>query len=477
MTSATERRLAVSCATALVLLRSVPFVFGDSPPFDADQAIFGLMAKHMSELRAFSAFPYGQSYILAVDAWLAAPLFYLAGPSVTALKLPILAINLTVTLLLMRSLDRELGLRPLVALVPALFFILPPIPTADLLLQACGGNAAPFLYVLLLWLLRRRPLIFGAVLAFGFVNREFTAYGLGALLLIEATNGPRAIRQSLQDKLLAGVSASAVFSLVRVLGSVGNPAGPGTTAASVVYPDQLQVFMGTSCWTIAGIPTWLTRMFGTHLEHLYSGGARWLWLTLGLTALGCLARLVFLAYHGIAGRRHGWQFPAYISLVGLLAALVPAVARCGFIHARYVLLALFLLAGITALYLRMERNTRLRAVVISVVLLWASVNAVDHMRHAAARHASPPDPREVLIDHLLANDIRFAVSDYWTAYHVTFLSEEEVIIASSDFVRIHQYQDVLRSHDDAVRIGLAPCDGGQEVAGFHVCPPPAGQAR
>ena len=59
-----------------MLLRSAVFVFGAQPQFDSDQAIVGLMAKHLSEMRALPIFFYGQHYMLAVEAWLAAPLFY-----------------------------------------------------------------------------------------------------------------------------------------------------------------------------------------------------------------------------------------------------------------------------------------------------------------------------------------------------------------------------------------------------------------
>ena len=38
--------------------------------FDSDQAVFGLMAKHLAEGRAFPVFMYGQSYILAVESWM-----------------------------------------------------------------------------------------------------------------------------------------------------------------------------------------------------------------------------------------------------------------------------------------------------------------------------------------------------------------------------------------------------------------------
>jgi hypothetical protein len=57
------------------------------------------MAKHLSELRAIPVFMYGQSYILAVEAWMAAPLFVLFGVSATVLKLPLLCVNLAVVLL------------------------------------------------------------------------------------------------------------------------------------------------------------------------------------------------------------------------------------------------------------------------------------------------------------------------------------------------------------------------------------------
>ena len=475
MSRTTERTVVVSFAAVLLLLRSSALVFGESSPFDSDQAIFGLMAKHVSEMRAFSAFGYGQSHILAVEAWLAAPLFYVFGPSVTALKLPILGINLAVVLIFLFRLERDVGLRPVMALVPTLFLIMEPLGTAVHLHQAAGGNVEPFLYVLLIWLVRRRPLLLGAILAFGFLNREFTAYGLAALLLLETLDGSLLTRRGLQDKLLAAVSAVSVFGVIDALESIGNPAGPGTTAATAAYASQMQFFLGRSCWALSGIPTWLAQMFGPHLETLYAdgtpGGSRWLWLTLGATTVGALARVAVLAYPVVRKNWHRWQFPIYIALVGLAAALVPAVARCGAVIERYVLLALFLIPGIIALYLAVERNTKLRTIIVSVVLLWAAANTVDYVRYARDRYGSPPDSRQVLADYLVSNGIRFAIGDYWTAYNVTFRSGETVIMASSDFIRIRQYQDIVsRRRSDAVRVTRRPCEGGQEVAGYHVCP-------
>ena len=469
---ARERTLVVSVAVALVLLRSSAFVFGRAPAFDSDQAIVGLMAKHLSELRALPVFFYGQDFMLGVEAWLAAPLFVVAGPSVTALKLPLLGMHLAITLILLRVFEQELRLRPLLALVPTLFFIAAPLRTSAKLLQANGGNVEPFLYVLLLWLLRRRPLAFGAVLGIGFLNREFTAYGVAAILLIEAAEGVLFERRRLQELLVACVSLAAVFHVVEFLASIGSPSGPGTTAASVNRSLGLQVVAGRSCWDWAGLPQHLATMFTTNMSTLYTNDVGWLWLVLGGTAVGACARVVSELSAGGSARRGGLQFPVYLALVGLIAALVPAVSRCGAMYDRYVLLALFGLAGITALFLKIERRPAPRAAVIAVTLLCATFNAAGHFRYAVNYFRSPVGAHDVLADYLVSNGIRFAKSDYWTAYNVSFLTGEQVIIAS-DFPRIRYYQEVVAEHEhEAVEIRRRPCDDGHEVEGYHVCPPP-----
>jgi hypothetical protein len=53
---------------ALVLLRTAVYLRLESLGFDSDQAVVGLMAKHLSEGRAFPLFFYGQTYMLGVEA-------------------------------------------------------------------------------------------------------------------------------------------------------------------------------------------------------------------------------------------------------------------------------------------------------------------------------------------------------------------------------------------------------------------------
>src|SRR5437867_4919726 len=102
-----NRRVILALLAAVVVFRSAVFVFWGWSHFDSDQAITGLMAKHLSECRAFPVFWYGQTYMLGVESWLAAPVMTLIGPTVVALKLPLLAINIAIACLLFESLRRD----------------------------------------------------------------------------------------------------------------------------------------------------------------------------------------------------------------------------------------------------------------------------------------------------------------------------------------------------------------------------------
>src|SRR5437867_1534967 len=192
--AAGERRetvLMCGIAVLLVLIRAFAPVRYEGFHFDSDQAIVGLMAKHLAELRVFPLFFYGQNYMLGVQAWMAAPLFALGRPSVGLLRAPLVGINCAVAVALIVGLARTTRMRPALALVAALPFIVPPPIVADKLVETLGASVEPFLYVLVLWVVRQRPYVFGALLCIGFLHREFTIFALPALLAVEALNGRR----------------------------------------------------------------------------------------------------------------------------------------------------------------------------------------------------------------------------------------------------------------------------------------------
>src|SRR5439155_7031169 len=92
---------AAALAAALIAIRSIVWICFEQSGFDSDQAVVGLMAKNLADGRAFPLFFYGQHYMLAVEPWLAAPLFKLFGPSIVALKFPLLCLNIAVASLLL----------------------------------------------------------------------------------------------------------------------------------------------------------------------------------------------------------------------------------------------------------------------------------------------------------------------------------------------------------------------------------------
>ena len=474
----------------VVVARSAVPVFWPQSQFDADQAITGLMAKHLSELRAFPVFYYGQSYMLAVEAWVTAPFFLLFGVSATALRLPLLLINLGVACLLLRTLERETGLRPWLALIPVLFFALPPPGTTAHLLEANGGTVEPFAYVLLIWLTRRRPALCGLVFGVGFLQREFALYGLLALLAIEALEGTLFTRVGLKARLVLLRTAAEVWLVVQWLKWYSSAAGPGTTMADVYRPrDNVLELANRICWDLATLPRGAWRMLTEHWPVLF--GTRVLPLTdfgigseahQGLPGTGfVLGAMALVALAGIArGARQArsWKLPdpfsAYLVLVALLSAAGYVVGRCGevdFVVMRYELLSILGAVGLGAWFLRVERSVLLRRIWIGLACATVAVAALAQGRLLAEYVRHPPESaKQQIVKQLEARGVQYAYSDYWTAYPITFLTNERIIVAS-DFVRIRQYNTIVDAHRaEAVTISRTPCEGGRPIIrGVYIC--------
>ncbi|MEP6918148.1 MAG: hypothetical protein ABJC89_21045 [Acidobacteriota bacterium] len=487
-----EHWIAAAALTAIVLFRSAAFLVWPQIQFDSDQAITGLMAKHLSELRAFPVFYYGQNYMLAVEAWLAAPVFAIAGVSVTTLRLPLLAINLGVALGLLRVFEREVGLRPMLALVAALFFALPPPGTTAHLLEANGGNVEPFAYVLLLWMTRRRPAIGGIIFAIGFLQREFTVYGFLALLALEAFQRTLFTREGALRRLRMLRTAAEVWLFVQWIKYYSSAAGPGSSMGDVYQPhDNLVELAHRICLDLGTLPRGLWRLLTIHWPILFgvtrqpvldfgvdataSQGAAWGWVLLAAAAL--------IAAAGVAGRllterrwRPEYDFCAYLMAAAAWSNLGYVIARCGevgFVLMRYELLSLLGAAGLSAWFLKVTKPGWLQRAWIALVCACIAISALSHTRILTqyAKH-QPPHGKLILAKQLEARGIHYAKSSYWIAYAVTFLMQERTIIASEDFVRIREYQRIVDEHKaESIRIARDPCPGGRPVMdGVWFCP-------
>ncbi|WP_255609427.1 DUF423 domain-containing protein [Micromonospora sp. PLK6-60] len=106
--------------TLAVLLAAVAYrvvlVLADNPPTNSDEATMGLAALHIAQGRDFPVWFYGQAYMGTLEAYLAAPVVAVFGPSTVALRVPTLALY-ALFLALAWRLTRRLGGDPWFALL------------------------------------------------------------------------------------------------------------------------------------------------------------------------------------------------------------------------------------------------------------------------------------------------------------------------------------------------------------------------
>jgi hypothetical protein len=476
----------------VVLGRSAIFVLFPESYFDADQAIVGLMAKHLAGLRAFPVFLYGQTYMLGVEAWLAAPLFALFGVSATVLKLPLLAMNGAIVILLVRTFEREMGLRPAAAAVAAVPFVLPSAGLAAVFMDSSGGSLEPFLYVLLIWVTRQRPLLCGLVFGIGFLNREFTVYGLAALACVEALDRTLFTRAgAVRAGRLLGVAA-VVWLAVQGLKQVSSASGPGTSVADTfTASNNIAELVARTCVSPAKALAGAGRLFTVHwpailgtaryplsafsIESRVSQGLAWSsWLP---------ALVVLLSMAGIAIARRSKpqsrpapRFAQYLVIVGLFSIAGYLFGRCGevsFYAMRYELLSVLSMVGLAGWFLSVGPPKALQAAWMAALAAWVLVLAVPHVRLIAEYATDPPVPaKRELIRALDAAGIRYGKADYWLAYYVDFMTNERIVFAADAPQRILIYNQIVADHaGEAVRLSRRRCEGGVVlVPGVYKCP-------
>jgi hypothetical protein len=450
------------------------------------------MAKHLIEGRAFPVFFYGQSYMLGIEAYLAAPVFLIAGVSVAALKFPLLLINLGVALMLLRTLEREVGLRPYVAMLPVMFFAVPAPGVAAEILAPNGGNVAPFMYTALIWLTRNRPNWCGFFFGVGFLQREFTLYAGLALFAVELVSGVLLTREGLRRRATMLRTTIEVWLVVHILKGYSSAAGPGTSTAELIQTgDSAVEFAKRFCTDPALIPRGLRNLFLEHFPVLFGTrpmalnelaiesstrqGFSGAWILLALTGLIAIAGIVWQLVKDRQWRP-AYSFCAYLVLVGLISEAGYMIGRCGVMYhllLRYELLSIVGMTGLTAWFLVVTPPGLLRTIWCGFAIGLVLVTAVPSARLLAEYvWHEPVNPKRLVVQHLDARGIKYAFGDYWRAYLITFMTNERIIVAADDFQRIRQYSDMVKANkDQAVRIAREFCPGGKPaMQGLWICP-------
>ena len=437
------------CLALVVLLGLSPrlvLLWAGGWVIDSDEAIVGLMAKHIAEGRPWPIFYYGQYYMGSAEAILAAALFTLFGVSAVCLKLVPLGFSL-LHIALVYQLARRFTDR-LGALAAALLCALGPSALVLWSTKARGGFIELVVIgtLALIWsvdLLRSaapRPRNFfflGALLGVGWwVNNQIIFY----MLTIAAVFSYHFLR-------LFGFRSSLKFLLVSLAGFfVGSLPFWIVNLHPETFLATFHTLLGNQAPHHRGTLAHLAGFFQLALPILF--GSRRFWSEVdvfpGASGLAyaayAVSLLVFLLIWRVAAKRGLSAVKrAPFGLLALFCLVVPllfSVSSFGWLSLapRYLLplySVLFVIAGTAVSQLRQWGFWRLSA------LVFFSLLTVQIVSNYPGRIALPGQPivsngervakdHRPLIDWLRRKRYRHVHTNYWIGYRLAFETAEEV---------------------------------------------------
>lgn len=462
------RRLPVTLSAAAALALAAAFkyglVSGGRMPFNSDEAVVALMARHILQ-GARPIFFYGQAYMGSLDAWLIAAGFALFGQQVEVIRLVqtllYLGVMATAGVLGSRIFNcRETGL------LAMLLLAVPAVNTTLYTTVSLGGYGEALLIGNLILLAAVR---LGRELKRGLSGAPWEWGQLGFLIGL----GLWAFGLALVFALPAGIYLLAAAAGWLGRGEDWAPAGAG--------PDRRGLWIGAGALIaggLAGAVPWLSAALTGGLQPLISelGGAAIagieapVWyvaigrrlaglLLLGLTAaLGLRAPWdirwlalplipLALVFWGavIADRvkrlaKEGLACGEQLLLVGVIVTLLAAFILTPFgadPSGRYFLpmvvpLALFAADFTLQLKARWGIKAYFPLVILLVFHLWGTLQAAGRFPPGITSQFYPPtqiDHRHIgeLIAFLERNDERSGFTNYWVSYPLAFLSGEKLI--------------------------------------------------
>lgn len=457
-------------ALALAIALKAVLLALDVFPFNADEAVVALMARHILQGER-PVFFYGQAYLGSADAWLIAGAFLLFGQRVIAVRIAQSALYLGVI-----ATTYLLGLKVFAsrwtATAAAMLLAAPTVLVTLYTTATLGGYGETLLIgnVLLLWALRLcgmtaadgavngreagtrvrldgEWLLFGALAGFG-----FWTFGLLGVYLVPigvALVAPYFYRRARREHgEVPGENAalSAVNYLLALLGfaigsspwwwaalfgaatvsELGGSAIAGTSASDPLSNAAFRIFglfvFGLS--VVVGVrPPW---------------AVRWLALPLAPVAMSLfIGATVWMAKTG----RSGWP---KMLLVGVCLILIAAFVLTPFGNdpsGRYFLPLTPVLALFTADLLNRIRREYPRA----AVALLAAILAFNLWGNLDSALTYPPgittqfdavaqvDMRDMpaVIDFLIARGETRGYSNYWVTFPMAFLSGEKLIYSAA----------------------------------------------
>jgi hypothetical protein len=296
-------------------------------------------------------------------------------------------------------------------------------------------------------------------------------------------------------------TAAGVWVVVLVLRHFSSAAGPGTSMADLstnLAANNLLQVADRFCFDVRAIAGGVGQLFTSHWPELFGlerqplvdfgiestvsqglTGAAWLLVpAFGIPIVALFAnhlRPSPIAHRPSTVEHRPSSIGVYLTLVALLSLTGYVVGRCGLIDfhtMRYELLSPLGAAGLAAMFL-------LRSWPKPLVGVWGvcaaaifALSLASHVQLAREYLTHPPVPAKMeLVRALEGRGVRYAYADYWTAYYVTFMTRERVIVASDAVVKVRTHNNLVDAHrGEAIRISRRPCPGGSELTpAFWAC--------
>ncbi len=454
--------LLVGVGLRLALLLSYDLVNGgEVDVYLADEGIVGLMGKHIVEGVSLPIFFYGQHYLGALEAYLAALSFTFFEPSFLSLRGTTVALSLLLPLLVYRFAYRRYSVTAarwatvLVACAPMYFL--------QWNIKARGGFMEHLVLVMLVMTLfwrfflehdrsHRVGLLLGLTLGVAlWVNQLMLTYVflIAALLWFERRD--RRGIAALAAGILLGASLLIAYNVANPLATFR------TLGRKAVVLNRVPVEERDESWLAKGVAKRVEALTqgADKLGLVFGVPPRAGVVELGLTAearkdtgLSRVRRFGFLVpavFFGVAlwacrprKGRLGWERPGSDQLLGLF---VLATVVVGYVSPRYML-PVYPIAAVMAgaLIARMTGpRRRLLYAGVAAVLAFNTASWVDAMTRAGSG-----DERRIesLLDELKRLDLTRCYSA-GPLYHVVFASGEEVVISPLQKDRYPRYGEIV----------------------------------
>jgi hypothetical protein len=444
---------------------------------DADEAVVGLMARHIAFLAETPVVYYGQQYLGSLEAFTAAPIFKLFNSSTVELKLIPVAYSLGFLVLSALLARRIAGDGP--ALVTAAYLALPPSMWAVWSTKARGGYAEllflgeALLLVTLYLASRSRPrlaLLWGFVAGLAFWTHLLAIVYVGPALLYLVLRRRRNWRLT---ELGAGALGAVVGAAPLLIYNLRT--GFPTIGAMMQPADlpldpwaQLLRFFRVGVPVLAGLgqPTTSADMFDRDWMLRPAGH-----LSLALLLLAVLVAAVLVHWPAVralvTSETTVDTAPALLIFVAICVPPVVALTRFGFFvsEPRYALPLYSTVPLLASAIWRLPAVGRglavagllalnLASLLTSNALLWRPEQAVE----------SDASTRAALVQQLVSEDRHQLYTDYWIAYPIMFETRETVLgyVIDGGFNRYIPPADNVQRTPNAVWVFIRGSDEEQE---------------